>query len=123
MPTWTMPKLSWNAATLRRYATYGLVLICLALFGHEIFGPHGFLALRREKQEIENLRQQITQLKRANEQLDKRIKALQSDPKAIERVAREQMRLVRPGEIIYNLPEKDQKTGQAPSAASDGSAK
>jgi len=118
-----MDKLSWNAASFRRYATFALVLICLALFGHEIFGPHGFLALRREKQEIENLRQQISQLKHENEQLDKRIKALQSDPEAIERVAREQMRLVRPGEIVYNLPEKDQKTDQAPSSALDTSAK
>ena len=114
-----MDKLSWDAATLRRNATYVLVLVCIALLVHEIFGPHGFLALRQEKKEIESLRQQIQQLQHENEQLDKRIKALQSDPKAIERLAREQMRLARPGEIIYTLPEKDPKKDQAPPAAQE----
>ena len=108
-----MDKLSWDAATLRRNATYFLILICIALFVHEIFGPHGFLALRQEKKETESLRQQIRQLQYENEQLDKRVKALQSDPKAIERVAREQMRLARPGEVIYTWPEKDPKKDQA----------
>jgi cell division protein FtsL len=108
-----MDKLSWDAATLRRNATYVLVLVCIVLLVHEVFGQHGLLGLRQEKKEIESLRQQIQQLQHENEQLDKRIKALQSDPKAIERVAREQMRLARPGEIIYTWPEKDPKKDQA----------
>jgi cell division protein FtsB len=45
--------------------------------------------------------------------LDKRIKALQSDPKAIEDKARE-MGLAYPGELIYTSPEKDSKKDQAP---------
>jgi cell division protein FtsB len=114
-----MAKLPWDAASLRRYATYALVLVCVGLVGHEIFGPHGFLALRQEKKEIESLRQQILQLQQENDQLDKRIKALQSDPEAIERLAREQMRLARPGETIYTVPDKDQKKDQAPAAAPD----
>jgi cell division protein FtsB len=111
-----MDKLSSDAATLRRNATYVLVLVCLALLAHEIFGQHGFLALRQEKKEIESLRQQIQQLQHENEQLDKLIKALQSDPKAIERKARE-MGLVYPGEIIYTSPQKDTKKDQPPPAA------
>jgi cell division protein FtsB len=114
-----MNKLSRDTGTLRRNAAYVLVLVCIALLVHEIFGPHGFLALRQEKKEVESLRQQIQQLQRENEQLDKRIKALQSDPKTIERLAREQMRLVHPGEIIYTSPENDPKKGQAPPPAQE----
>jgi cell division protein FtsB len=99
------------------------VLVCLALLVHEIFGQHGFLALRQEKKEIESLRRQIQQLQHENEQLDKRIKALQSDPKAIERLAREQMRLARPGEIIYALPEKDLKKDHPPPATQESKPK
>ena len=117
-----MNKISWDAATLRRNAAYILVLVCIALVVHEIFGTHGFLALRRERKEVESLRQQIQQLQRENEQLDKRIKALQSDPKAIEGLARE-MNLVRPGEIIYTSPEKGPKKDQAPPAAQESPAK
>jgi len=112
----SMDKLAWDAATFRRNANYVLVLVCIAMLVHEVFGQHGLLALRQEKKEIENLRQQIQQLQHENEQLDKRIKALQSDPKAIERLAREQMRMARPGEIIYTLPEKDPKKEQPPPA-------
>jgi cell division protein FtsB len=118
-----MDKLFWDAATLRRNITYVLVLVCIALLVHEIFGRHGFLALRQEKKEMESLRQQIQQLQRENGQLEKRIKELQSDPKAIERLAREQMRLARPGEIIYTLPEKDPKKDQPPPATQPSTAK
>jgi cell division protein FtsB len=114
-----MNSISWDAATLRRNAAYVLVLVCIALVVHEIFGTHGFLALRQEKKEVESLRQQIQQLQHENEQLDKRIKALQSDPKAIEGLARE-MNLVRPGEIIYTSPEKGPKKDQAPPASQEG---
>jgi len=118
-----MNKLSWDAATLRRNATYVLVLVCVALLVHEIFGQHGFLALRQEKKEIESLRQQIQQLQHENDELEKRIKGLRSDPKAIERLAREQMRLARPGEIIYTVPEKDSKKDQPPPPARESKTK
>ena len=104
-----MKNLPWNNATLYRNAALALVLICLALVVHEIFGQHGYLALRRQQQELQTLQNQIQQLKQENDQLDKQIKALKSDPKAIERLAREQMRMARPGELIYTLPEKKQQ--------------
>lgn len=118
-----MDKVPWDAATLRRYATYVLVVVCIALLVHEILGAHGFMALRQDKKEIESLRQQIRQLQDENEQLDKRIKALQSDPKAIERLAREKMRFARPGELIYTVPEKDSQKEQPANAAPDSTAK
>ena len=114
-----MEMLPWNTATLRRYATYTLVVVCVVLIVHEILGAHGFMALRHERNEIESLRQQIRQLEDENAQLDKRIKELQSDPKAIERMAREGMGLARPGELIFTgVPEKDPRKEQTPRAAS-----
>jgi cell division protein FtsB len=118
-----MDRLSRDTATLPRNAAYVLVLVCLALLVHEIFGTHGFLALRQERKEVESLRQQIRQLQQENSQLDKQIKALKSDPKAIERLAREQIRLVRPGETVYTYPEKDTKKDQVPPTAEEKPAK
>jgi cell division protein FtsB len=118
-----MEELSGHAAMLRRNAIYIFVLVFIALLVHEIFAQHGILGLRQEQKQIESLSQQIKQLQQDNERLDKQIKALQSDPKAIERLAREQMRLARPGEIIYSLPEKDPKKGQAPPLAQESPAK
>jgi cell division protein FtsB len=118
-----MDRLSRDTATLPRNATYLLALVCLALLVHEIFGTHGFLALRQEKKEVESLRQQIRQLQQENSLLDLQIKALKSDPKAIERLAREQIRLVRPGETVYTYPEKDAKKDQVPPVTQEKPAK
>jgi cell division protein FtsB len=104
-----MKSFSWDKTTLYRNAVFVLILLCIALIVHEIFGQHGYLALRRQQKELETLQQQIRQLQQENEKLEQQIKALRTDPKAIERMAREQMRMARPGEIIYTLPEKKQQ--------------
>jgi cell division protein FtsB len=52
-----------------------------------------------------------------NRRLDAEIKALKSDPKAIEKEAREQLRYAKPGEFIYLLPEQPgQHPVQTPAA-------
>jgi cell division protein FtsB len=109
-----MKALRWDIQTLQRNAIYVLLLVCIALVVHEIFGQHGFLAMRRQQREVEALQQQLQRLQQENLELGRQIKALRSDPKAIERVAREQMRMARPGEIIYTLPEKETKNPPAP---------
>lgn len=107
-------KKTWREqSTVARNAILALILVCVALVVHEIFGDHGWLALRRQRREYEALQQQIQQLQQENQKLEQQIKALRSDPKAIEKLAREQMKLARPGELIYTLPEKDPKI-QAP---------
>ena len=118
-----MNKLRWEGMKSYRGAILALILVCVALIVHEIFGDHGYLALRREKQKYQSLQQQIQQLQDENQKLEKQIKALKSDPQAIEKLAREQMRLARPGEIIYTLPEKDPKAEAPSSSAKETSPK
>ena len=104
-----MKRFHFDRGTLRRNAVLILSLLCIALLIHEIFGEHGYLAMRRQKKEADSLEQQIQRLQRENQELEKQVKALKSDPRAIERVAREQMRMARPGELIFTLPENDSK--------------
>jgi len=104
-----MKNLPWDKATLYRTGVFVAMLLCLALLVHEVFGPNGLLAMRRQQRELETLQQKIQQLQQENEELERQIKALRSDPKAIERLAREQMHMARPGELIYTLPEKDRQ--------------
>ena len=98
--------ISMKDARLRRAAMLTLILIAFALTIHEVFGDRGYLALRRRRQELQTLQQQVETLQKENEELEKEINGLKSDPKAIEKLAREQMKLAKPGEIIYVLPEK-----------------
>lgn len=77
----------------------------LLLLGiHDVLGPHGFLAMRRTQKEMDQLRSQVQQLNQENSQLTDQAQSLKSDPKAIERIAREDMGLARPGEMIFKLP-------------------
>lgn len=101
-----MKDLEFDKAALYRNGVLILLLVSVAMIVHEIFGQNGYLALRRQQKELQTLEQQIRQLKQENEQLDKQIKALKSDPAAVERLAREQMHLVKPGEKVYTLPDK-----------------
>jgi cell division protein FtsB len=110
-----MKILRWEMKSYRG-AILALVLVCVALVVHEIFGAHGYLALRRQKQQYQALQQQIRDLKEQNQMLEKQIEGLKSDPHAIEKLAREQMRLARPGELIYTLPDKDKPDSPASSA-------
>ncbi len=105
----------WNFDTtmLYRNGILVLLLVTVALMVHNIFGQNGYLALRRQQEQIHALQQKILQLKEENDQLDKENQALiKSEPAAIERPAREQMHLAKPGEKIYLLPENADKEGQ-----------
>jgi cell division protein FtsB len=102
-----IPKISRDeaAAYLRRNARQILGLALFALFLHDVFGAHGFMAMRRTQKEIEQIREQIGKLNDENKSLSEQVTSLKTDPKAIERIAREEMGLARPGEIIYKLPD------------------
>ena len=84
----------------------GLALFLLAI--HDIFGSHGLLAMRRTQAQVQELRGEIDRLNQENGDLNKEVHALRSDPKAVERIAREEMGLARPGEMIFKLPDKPQ---------------
>ena len=82
----------------------GLALLLLAI--HDLFGSHGLLAMRRTQSQMQQLRGEIDRLNQQNGELNKQVKALRSDPKAVERIAREEMGLARPGEMIFKLADK-----------------
>jgi cell division protein FtsB len=81
---------------------FGVALLALGI--HDIFGAHGYLAMRRSEQQIEQLRGEIDRLSRENQVLTQNVNALKSDPSAIEKIAREEMGLARPGEMIFKMP-------------------
>ena len=93
---------------LQRWGGTIFVLLLMALVAHVLFGEHGFLAMRRAQKEVEKLRQEIAQLNADNKQLSEEIQALKTDPQLIERIARQEMNLAKPGELIFKLPPKKQ---------------
>lgn len=87
-------------------AVSGLAL--LSLGAHEILGQNGYLARRRRRIQIQNLAREIQSLKQENVELTQKIKNLRSDPNTIEKLAREQLSLGRPGDVVVTLPPAEQ---------------
>ena len=96
----------WNAAygARRRLATFGVLLLTAWLFLHVMFGANGMVVYRTKRAEYQKLQTDVGQLQKENDRYTEQIKALQTDPKAIEKEAREQLHYTRPGEVVYVSP-------------------
>jgi cell division protein FtsL len=96
---------------LRRNMSILLVAALVLLLIQDVFGTHGLVAMRRAQKEAARVRQEIDRINGENQQLQNNVKGLKSDPQTIERIAREEMGLARPGEYIFKIPPKP---GDAP---------
>jgi cell division protein FtsB len=96
--------MQWFERNRRKLATATIgVLLCLIGY-HAIFGANGFLVFHQKKNESHRLELEIQSLQQDNARREREIKALKSEPQAIEKEARERLRYARPGEVIYTLP-------------------
>ena len=98
------------------WAQYGRAALGICIFGlflHDIFGTHGYLAMRRTKQEIQRVQGEIERLNKENTELSQEVKALKSDPHKIESIARDELGLAKPGEVIIKIP-NDQQLKSSP---------
>lgn len=89
----------------------GIAILALAV--HDLLGAHGFLAMRRAQNQITELRSEIDKLNSENDALSKQIDRLKTDPKMIEKIARDEMMLQRPGEHVFKLPDPAENPKQA----------
>jgi len=100
---------------LRRNLNWFLVAGLALLLLQDIFGTHGVLAMRRTQQQAAEIRKEISQLDAENKKLLDRVKALKTDPATIERIAREENGLARPGEFIFkNQPRHGEGASEPP---------
>jgi cell division protein FtsB len=81
-----------------------LALIVGVLLVHDVFGTHGFIAMRRTEREIKKVQADLDHLNKENEDLQQQVQDLKTDPRTIERLAREGSLLARPGEVIIKIP-------------------
>jgi cell division protein FtsB len=71
---------------------------------HVMFGPNGMVIYRQKRAEYKQLQSENEHLKTENHQYEQQNRALRSDPKTIEKVARESMGYARAGEVVYVPP-------------------
>jgi cell division protein FtsB len=88
----------------QRWALYVLGFFLLLLCVLTAVGDRGVLHLWRLRGEKAKLDEENYRLQRENETLRQRISKLRNDNSYLEKLAREELNLVRPGEIIYRFP-------------------
>jgi cell division protein FtsB len=93
---------------LRQYGPALIGLLVLVLVVHDIFGAHGYLAMRRTQQEIKKVNGDLDQLNKENLELEQEVRELKTDPHKIEKIARDELGLARPGEVIIKIPRSQQ---------------
>jgi cell division protein FtsB len=97
----------------RRIATAAVAIVTVLLFLHVMFGANGMVVYRQKKLEYEQLQRENESLQQENDRYTEQIHGLKSDPKVIEKEAREKLHYAKPGEVIY-VPPPVQATPRPP---------
>jgi cell division protein FtsB len=105
----------WTYRNRRRAATVLVVLATLGFGYNAVFGVNGINMFEHKRAEDRAIQQHIIQLRQENQQLQRNIQELQSDPDAIEHEARERLHYARPGEVIWT--ENGPASGQQPAVS------
>ena len=93
----------------RKLATGGIGVLAMWLGLHVIFGANGMVVYQQKRSEYRSLQVELKQLQQENDRYMHEIQALKSDPQAIEKEAREQLRYARPGEVVYVVPAESRR--------------
>jgi cell division protein FtsB len=91
----------------RRAVHLLLVFVTLVLVVDALIGEKGLMQSMRARQEYLEMAASLETLRRTNAKLRDDVRRLNEDPATIESVAREQLGLIRPGEVVFIL--KDAK--------------
>ena len=91
----------------RKAALLASVIAIIALMVGSLFGDRGILQLMAQRERSRELAREIEEIRAENLRLAAEIRALRTDPRAIERIAREQLGLARPGETVFLIRDAD----------------
>jgi cell division protein FtsB len=94
-----------TAYTFRRRIATGVVgVLTVWLFVHVMFGANGMVVYRQKRAEYQDLQKEIDSLQKESDHYNKQINALKTDPKTIEKEAREVLHYTKPGEVVFVAP-------------------
>jgi cell division protein FtsB len=100
----------------KRRAGIVLVVVLATAYGWVFLrGPQGFQSLIEKRREIRFLEERNANIKLENDRRKERIKRLEESRSEQEMEIRKQLKLQRPGETTFILPESEQKE-KAPSS-------
>jgi len=106
----------------QHWLIYGLATLIVLLSLYTITGEWGVIHLWRLGGEQAKLDEQNYRLQKENDALRQRIFRLRNDNSYLEKLAREELNLVRPGEVIYRFPSSEPRKNKVKSLSEAPSA-
>ncbi len=82
----------------------GVAALALSALAILAFGGQSLTRVWQMKREVDGLEREIARLRAETIELEASVDRLRSDPDSIEKVAREALGLVKPGERVLKLP-------------------
>ena len=89
-----------------------LVFVTLVLVINALVGERGLMETLRARKQHQELVGSIERLRIENARLRDEARRLRTDPGTIEALARQELGLIKPGEMLFIIKDKDAKTSQ-----------
>lgn len=102
------------ASSLRRRLVVPALILALVLIVDALVGEKGYRQVNAVERERAALDAEIEQLRLENAALRRRIVRLRHDPRAIEELARRDLGLIKPGEKLFIIRDRDKVLENAP---------
>ena len=101
------PTVSPPSPFRRRLLNYVLALVTVVLVVDALVGDKGLMETMRARRQYADLAASLAALRQQNAQLRDDIRRLKEDPGTIESIAREELGLMRPGEVLFVIKDAD----------------
>jgi cell division protein FtsB len=82
---------------------FGLLTVAMLLLA--VINDRGAIQVHAQAKKLEALQAEVSKLSAENSALSSEIQKLRTDPTTIEKFAREELKLVKPGEVVLVTPE------------------
>lgn len=102
---WSNTSNSWFYRARRVAATLCIGVLAVLIGYKVVVGANGTMEWRAKRAEYQRLHQEIDKAKLEHEELENRVRKLQSDPNTIVKEAREKLGYVMPGEVVLVQPQ------------------
>ena len=83
----------------------GLLLFAIVVVPLHILEAEGLPRYRALRNELEQTRQNNLRMRREVEELEEQVTRLRSDPEALERIARDELGMLRSDEVVFQFPD------------------
>src|SRR5450432_2211120 len=102
---WNATPSSWFYRARRVVATLCVGVLAVLIGYKVVVGANGTMEWRAKRAEYQRLQAEIGKARTEHEELENRVKKLQTDPNTIVKEAREKLGYVMPGEVVLVQPQ------------------